>query len=1144
MTVIHPVSRDHEREEARLDAVSELRSALPDKDPYLDNLARVAARSCAAKFALVSLVGENWIAAPGSFAFPMVNAPTGEGICAHAIRAGYEAALQADGKPMPLGLVVPDASRDSRFAGMTLVRGYPHIRFYAGVVVTSADGLPLGTLCVLDDEPRPGGLDDAQRDILETLARSVADYLEHARARMRLRESEARHRAIAETGAVATWRADPEGRLLEQPGWEENTGKPIDAALGTGWLDSVHPDDRERVAAFVAANASRGEPLVFRYRSWFAPDEYRWVENRATPIFDARGNLKEWAGTVFDIHEETLAREASRLSEERYRALVDISASLVWRADADGVPQDALYSSQLSAFDFSPQEWSENVHPDDREQAIAAWQQAIEDCTPLYSLERKRTRDGDYRWVHARGMPLFDEAGNVREWIGMVTDVHDLIAAREALEASEERYRLASAATADVIWDYDPRKDRLVWNEALTTLFGYTVPPEGTTVEWWEEKVHPQEREEIVTSCARFIAGAQERWYAEYRFRRADGSYAEVIDQGIRRKTGKEGRSRIVGSIQDMTERNAAQRLVRESEERLRLALNASRMVAWERKVGSDYTLRSENSVEVHGIASGSKWLFREGVHPDDRDRVVAWLEDVDRAPGDTIEFRFFKPDGEMIWLAQRAERPTPDRTIGITWDITDRKLVEAELWQAAHRDSVTGVANRTRFQKEISRIFGEDARAPRALILLDVDAFKEINDTAGHEAGDQLLCAVAGHAGRAIEEVTPGRGFVARIGGDEFALVIEDTGQEEIERLARVLIDSRRLRFLYAEKPIQPSLSLGIVMTAEGACDPAELMKDADMALYRAKLDGKGRHVFFDIAMRRQIQARIEICHAVREAAAENAFIPHYQPKLCLKTNAIIGFEALARWRREDGTVLSPAHFAPAFEDHAAMLAIGRNVRCAVTTDIRAWKAAGIPTGPIAVNLSTAEFSDEHLVEKLIGILERKELAPQDIEIEVTENVFLGTASSQVQRILEKLHAIGVCIALDDFGTGFASLTHVRDFPVDRIKIDKRFVQNFLTDRDDAAIVNALINLGANLGKRVIAEGVETQAQRARLTQLGCDEIQGYVIARPMPAERVAGFLETFMGGRRENCAEDAFTTDDGFTGENTCTGETSGRE
>ena len=1113
MAFIQSVTEDTDRADARFDAVSELRAELPENDPYLDNLTRVAARACAAPYALVSLVGESWLNAVGRFAFPMVTAPVDEGICGYLVRNAAEAGSQRAGISVPAGLVIPDASRDARFSGMALVRGYPHIRFYAGILVANAEGVPLGTLCVLDDKPRPEGLDDAQRDILETLARSVADYLDHTRARIRLRDSEARYRAIAQSGAVATWRADPEGQLLEQPGWEENTGKDIGAALGTGWLDAVHPDDRERVAALVAAHAGKGEPLVFRYRSWFSPGEYRWVENRATPIFDGRGRLKEWAGTVCDVHAQTLAREAQRLSEERYRALVDLSAALVWRADADGVPQESLHSSQLSAFDFSPQEWTDNLHPDDREQAMAVWHQAIEDETPLLNLERKRARDGSYRWVQVRGMPLRDESGHVREWIGIVTDVHDLIAAREALEASEERYRLASAATADVIWEYDPKAETLVWNDALTSLFGYTVPPEGTPFSWWEERVHPLDRDRIVRSAEAFIAGDAERWSGEYRFRRADGSYAEVLDQGIRQKSGLAGATRIVGSLQDITERNASQRLVRESEERLRLALNASRMVAWERKVGSDYTLRSANSVHVHGVPSGSKWEFRECVHPDDRDRVVAWLEDAGRPAGETIEFRFIKPDGEMIWLAQRAERPTPERTIGITWDITDRKAVEAELWQAAHRDPVTGVGNRNHFQKEIARIFARTAPAPRALLLLDVDAFKEINDTAGHEAGDLLLRAVADHAQRAIAEITPGRGFVARIGGDEFALVIEHAGQAEAERLATVLLDSARLRFIYAGKPIQPSLSLGIVMTGEGECDPAELMKDADLALYRAKLAGKGRHVFFDIALREQIQARIEICHAVREAAAGGAFIPHYQPKLCLATNRIIGFEALARWRREDGTLLTPAHFAPAFEDHAAMLAIGRNVRCAVTSDIRAWKAAGIATGPIAVNLSTAEFSDERLVGKLVGLLERKDLAPHDIEIEVTENVFLGTASGQVQTVLERLHALGVGIALDDFGTGFASLTHLRDFPVDRIKIDQRFVRNLLTDREDAAIVNALINLGANLGKRVIAEGVETQAQRERLAELGCDEIQGYVIARPMPADQVASFLAQWRG-------------------------------
>ncbi|MCC5978034.1 MAG: EAL domain-containing protein [Salinarimonas sp.] len=1105
MAAIHTAGSIADRAHERLDAVAALRAELASPDPYLDNLARVAARACGTKFALISLVGESWQVAAGRFAFPFASLPVSESVCPYTFGANAgDNAVQTGSL-----LTIPDTTRDPRFAQMALVTGYPHIRFYAGVVITTEDGLALGTLCVLDDSPRPCGLADDQCDILDTLARSVADYFEHTRARMRLRDSENRFRAIAESGSVATWRADRDGRLLEQPGWQDNTGKDIGAALGSGWLDFIHPEDRIRVETLVAAHAGKGEPLVFRYRSYFEPGEYRWVENRATPIFDREGNLKEWAGTVFDIHEETVARDALRLSEERYRALVDMSAALVWRADADGVPQDSLHSSQLSQFDFSPSEWTDNLHPDDREHAMAVWQQAIEDETPLFNLERKRARDGSFRWVQVRGMPLRDTDGHVREWIGIVTDVHDLLAAREALEASEERYRLAAAASSDVIWDFDPEIGRLVWNDAITTLFGYTPPPEGTTVQWWEERVHPQDRARVIRSAEAFISGSDTHWCAEYRFRRADGSYAEVIDQGIRQRSGSAGTLRIVGSIQDLTARNAAQRSVRESEERLRLALNGSRMVAWERLIDSDHTLRSDNAMEVFGVASGSRWLFRDRIHPDDRDRVIAWLEDADRPPGETIEFRFVKPDGETIWLAQRAERPTPDRIIGITWDISDRKAVEAELWQAAHRDSVTGAANRNHFQKEINRVFGHTADVSRALILIDVDAFKEINDTAGHEAGDQLLRAVAAHVQRSVDEIAPGRGFVARIGGDEFGLVLEATAQAEVEALARMLLDSRRLRFTYAGKPIQPSLSLGIVIAARSECDPAELMKDADMALYQAKVDGKGRYVFFDIAMRRKIQARIEICHAVREAAAEGAFIPYYQPKLCLHTNRIIGFEALARWRKEDGNILSPADFAPAFDDHAAMLAIGRGVRCGVTSDIRKWKAAGLATGPIAINLSTAEFSDDQLVTKLMGLLERKSITPDDIEIEVTENVFLGNASGQVQKVLEKLHAIGVSIALDDFGTGFASLTHVRDFPVDRIKIDKRFVRNLLANREDAAIVKALINLGANLGKQVIAEGVETPEQLHRLQELGCNEIQGYVIARPMPAGAVASFLQ-----------------------------------
>jgi diguanylate cyclase (GGDEF)-like protein len=386
----------------------------------------------------------------------------------------------------------------------------------------------------------------------------------------------------------------------------------------------------------------------------------------------------------------------------------------------------------------------------------------------------------------------------------------------------------------------------------------------------------------------------------------------------------------------------------------------------------------------------------------------------------------------------------------------------------------------------------------------MDADDFKGINDTLGHDAGDRLLEEMAKRLRSMLRE----KDLVARLGGDEFAVVVPGMAdQGDVAALGRRILNQMRRPFDYCERTVVIRVSLGVALYPDHDRTPAELLKDADMALYSAKAEGGNRAAFYSPEMRRAIERRVRTAGEIRQALDRGEIVPHYQPKVCLSTGRIEGFEALARWRHPTRGLLSPSAFASAFEDRELSSAIGECMIRAVISDLREWRGRGVPPLRIAVNLSAAELRDADLAGRLLGMLAEADIRSDMLEVEITESVVFGPGADLVEATLQQLHQAGVTTALDDFGTGHASLTHLKQFPIDNIKIDRSFIRDVLDDADDAAIVSAVIGLGQNLGMKLIAEGVETAAQADFLVARGCDFGQGYLFARPMPAENVPSF-------------------------------------
>lgn len=459
----------------------------------------------------------------------------------------------------------------------------------------------------------------------------------------------------------------------------------------------------------------------------------------------------------------------------------------------------------------------------------------------------------------------------------------------------------------------------------------------------------------------------------------------------------------------------------------------------------------------------------------------------------------------------------TPIKIVAISRDVTDHKNAEDLAKWTANHDALTQLPNRLWFQKRLDETIEActDSADQFALLLLDIDDFKRVNDTIGHDAGDKLLCAFADKLGSALGPDD----FIARLGGDEFALILPGLRSTQavasaVEGLSRQLQEP----FVYGGRILDCHASIGASLYPGHGNNGSDLLKSADVALYSAKSAGGSNLKIFRSAMAAEMQKRSSMLAVARDGLTNGRILPYYQPKIDLSTGALNGFEALLRWRHPTRGIQEPHTIAAAFEDPNLAAEIGDCMIARVIQDIQLWRNTSVDFGHVAVNASAAEFRRGDYAERLLSRIAKAGVPPACLQVEVTETVFLGRGAEYVEKALKLLSAAGVQIALDDFGTGYASLSHLKQFPVNIIKIDQTFVRELEHSGGDAAIVNAVINLGRSLNIRIVAEGVETSAQHTYLCKLGCDIGQGHLYHRAAQAQRVREMVEKFSTSTRKS--------------------------
>ncbi|WP_289283526.1 MULTISPECIES: two-component system response regulator [unclassified Methylophaga] len=558
---------------------------------------------------------------------------------------------------------------------------------------------------------------------------------------------------------------------------------------------------------------------------------------------------------------------------------------------------------------------------------------------------------------------------------------------------------------------------------------------------------------------------------------------------------------------------------------KLAKAQSIANLVYWEWDFESEFLECSSDMFDMLGFSKETNLTVRTAlkkVHPDDRPRLMMALKQaVYEKQSYDIEYRIIRNDGSVLFVNERTDISFEYgqwRMVGTLHDITSRKQSEQEITYYAYYDTLTDLPNRRLFIEQLETAIASAKRHQNkfALMFLDLDRFKYINDTYGHHIGDEVLCQSAVRIRECVRDsdVVAKANYdadnrVARLAGDEFTVLLDDVGRvEQVAEIAQRLIQAFSEPFLISDKFLHISISMGITLFPDDGHNVQTLLQHADVAMYHAKEKGRNNYQFFSESMNNYLKLRLEMENDLRIALAEQQFEVFYQPQYDAQSITIVGVEALLRWRHPTKGLLTPDVFIEVAESTGLILSIGNWVLMQACLQVREWQKTSGCAYRIAVNLSASQFTQSYLLDTIKNTLDVTDLPPETLELEITETAMLKDTAETIP-LLFSLKKLGVRLAIDDFGTGYSSLSYLKNFPIDTLKIDRSFVEEIVSNTKDCAIAQTIVQLADNLQLCTIAEGVETSEQAEVLRKLGCAEFQGFFFSHPMPAQQLRLLLD-----------------------------------
>ncbi len=885
---------------------------------------------------------------------------------------------------------------------------------------------------------------------------------------------------------------------------------------GLGPRDVLHPADYpaiERSRAAASTNASWDTDL--RY---LRPDgTVVWA--RASIVVSARdrqGAPVRVIILVHDITESRVAAERLRASEALLRLSMQVGHIGTFGRDlATGAIQcgpETRILHGLPPGDNTPvpfEQWFAVVLPEDRERVRRQISDALAGglSEVAFRYRYRHPNDGKVRHMEARARYQYDAEGRSVSSVGVLIDV---TAAREA----EELLHLSLRA-GRVGWFRHDYVTRTYECGLETRAMRFLPPGDGPISEQdWFESVLPEDRELLQAQVLRSQARHDGEASFGYRVRNPVTGRLHYHTVRGQFEYGADGSCvSALGALIDVTE-------LREAEAMLRLTLEVGRVGTFRHDFVAESIECCPVTRAIYGMPANQAVLSLQTwfgfIVAKDRERLLAAIAEWSARQQAEVShgYRIFNPvDGRVRHIEARVrfEYDADGRclhALGVLIDVTEQREAETRIAHLAHHDALTGLPNRLLFRERLDRALAVARRgAGFALLLVDLDYFKEVNDTLGHPVGDALLQAVAGRMQAELRETDT----LARLGGDEFAVIAVNVAQPQGATIvARRLVEVLAAPFDLDGQQVVIGGSIGITLAPADGLDADGLLKGADMALYCAKAEGRGGWCFFEPEMDARMHLRRALELDLRRALAMNEFELFYQPVVEIRSRRVVGLEALLRWRHPERGLVLPDAFIPLAEEIGLIVPIGELVLTRACTDTTTW-----PGSPkVAVNLSPVQFTSRGLVDAVATALEMSGLDPTRLELEVTERVLLRDTQATVAT-LHRLRGLGVRLAMDDFGTGYSSLSYLQRFPFDKVKIDRSFTSGLEQLRQSNAIVHAIVDLCAGLGMITTAEGVETEAQFDILQRAGCDEAQGYLFSRPRPAGEIAALLGELASDR-----------------------------